>query len=36
VIRDRRVVDVADGTATGRSIARHLLDDLGGSALLDR
>jgi hydroxymethylbilane synthase len=36
VIRERRVVDIADGAATGRSIARHLLDDLGGSALLDR
>jgi hydroxymethylbilane synthase len=26
----------ADGVAVGRAVARHLLDDLGGAALLDR
>ena len=36
VIRESRVVPVSEGPLAGRAIARHLLDDRGGSALLDR
>ena len=36
MLRDSRRCPVAEGPDTGRSIARHLLDDAGGSALLDR
>ena len=36
VIRESRIVPVSDGPSAGRAIARHLLDDRGGSALLDR
>ena len=36
VLRDSRRCAVADGEATGRAIARYLLDDAGGSALLGR
>ena len=36
VLRDSRRRPVVEGQHTGRTIARHLLDDAGGSALLDR
>ena len=36
MLRDLRRCPVAEGPSTGRAIARHLLDDAGGSALLDR
>ena len=36
MLRDSRRCAVADGVATGRAIARHLLDDAGGAALLGR
>lgn len=36
MLRDSRRCPVAEGPSTGRAIARHLLDDAGGSALLDR
>jgi len=36
VLRERRSVPVADGPAAGRALARHLLDDAGGAALLTR
>jgi hydroxymethylbilane synthase len=36
VVRERRVVARADGPAAGRELARFLLDDRGGSSLLDR
>ncbi|HEY6530887.1 MAG TPA: hydroxymethylbilane synthase [Acidimicrobiales bacterium] len=36
VLRERRSVPVVEGPATGRAVARHLLDDAGGSSLLTR
>jgi len=36
MLRDSRRCSIADGEATGRAIARYLLDDAGGSALLGR
>lgn len=36
VLRGSRRVAVADATTTGRDLARHLLDDAGGAALLGR
>jgi porphobilinogen deaminase len=36
VLRDSRRCAMADGEATGRAMARYLLDDVGGSALLGR
>lgn len=36
MLRDSRRCAVADGEATGRAMARFLLDDLGGSSLLGR
>lgn len=36
VLRDTRRCSIEDGPDTGRAIARHLLDDAGGSALLQR
>ena len=36
MLRDSRQCAIADGVTTGRAIARHLLDDAGGSALLGR
>ena len=36
VLRDSRRCAVAEGEATGRAMARYLLDDAGGSALLGR
>lgn len=36
VLRATRRCFQSDGEATGRSLARHLLDDAGGSALLNR
>ena len=36
VLRDSRRCAMTEGPVTGRAIARHLLDDAGGSALLDR
>ena len=36
VLRDTRRCSIEDGPVTGRAIARHLLDDAGGSALLQR
>ena len=36
MLRDSRRCAVANGENTGRAIARYLLDDLGGSALLGR
>ena len=36
VLHDSRTCSSLDGVATGRAIARHLLDDAGGSALLGR
>ena len=36
MLRDSRRCAAADGETTGRAIARYLLDDLGGSALLGR
>ena len=36
MLRDSRRCSIADGEATGRAMARYLLDDAGGSALLGR
>jgi hydroxymethylbilane synthase len=36
VLRERRSAAVADGPGMGRELARFLLDDAGGSALLER
>ncbi len=36
VLRERRRAAVADGPATGRAVARFLLDDAGGASLLTR
>jgi len=36
ILRDSRRCSIADGEATGRAMARYLLDDAGGSALLGR
>jgi hydroxymethylbilane synthase len=36
VLRERRTVTVAEGPSAGRALARHLLDDAGGSSLLTR
>lgn len=36
LVRERRAGPVADGPRMGRELARHLLDDAGGAALLDR
>ena len=36
VLRERRRDHVAEGTRLGRELARFLLDDAGGSALLER
>lgn len=36
VVRERRTGPVADGPSLGRALARFLLDDAGGRALLDR
>ena len=36
VLRDRRTGPCADGVSMGRAMARHLLDDAGGAALLGR
>jgi hydroxymethylbilane synthase len=36
LVRERRAGAVVDGPRMGRELARHLLDDAGGAALLDR
>ena len=36
ILRDTRRCGTSDGERTGRALARFLLDDAGGSALLDR
>jgi len=36
MLRDSRRCPISEGEVTGRSIARYLLDDAGGSALLGR
>lgn len=36
VLQESRTCSTLEGVATGRAIARHLLDDAGGSALLGR